>query len=153
MLVAHTGSIPTLAILIPAPLNLQLNATPILTGSAVQALVVGIPDIPLSSLTLSLPGGPNSLFRAGVHLCSSPQTVSGNFTAWSGATANPSAHSRREWMPRRVHDELREDRRGDDAGSGRHHAGHPDCPRPVRPGTRGRCDPQLRQPGRTAPRR
>ena len=91
VLVAHTGSIPTLAILIPAPLNLQLNATPILTGSAVQALVVGIPDIPLSSLTLSLPGGPNSLFRAGVHLCSSPQTVSGNFTAWSDATANPSA--------------------------------------------------------------
>jgi hypothetical protein len=89
--VAHAGSIPTLAILIPAPLNLQLDAIPILTGSAVQALVVGIPDIPLSSLTLSLQGGPNSLFRAGVHLCSSPQTVSGNFTAWSGASASPSA--------------------------------------------------------------
>ena len=91
VLLAHTGAVPTLAILVPAPLNLQLNATPILTGSAVQALVVGIPDIPLSSLTLSLPGGPSSMFRAGVHLCSSPQTVSGNFTAWTGATANPSA--------------------------------------------------------------
>ena len=80
ILVAHAGSVPTLAILLPAPLNLQLNATPIVTGPAVQTLVIGIPDIPLSSLKLSLPGGPNSLFRAGVNLCSSPQTVSGSFT-------------------------------------------------------------------------
>jgi hypothetical protein len=91
VLVAHAGSVPTLAILVPAPLNLQLNATPIITGPAVQTLVIGIPDIPLSSLKLSLPGGPNSLFRAGVNLCSSPQTVSGSFTSWSGASANPAA--------------------------------------------------------------
>lgn len=91
VLVAHAGSIPTLAILIPAPVNLRLNVTPIITGPVVDALLVGIPDIPLSSLTLRLPGGPTSLFRAGVHLCSSPQTVSGNFTAWSGAVAHPSA--------------------------------------------------------------
>ena len=91
VLVAHAGGIPTLAILIPAPIDLQLNATPIITGPAVGALLVGIPDIPLSSLTLSLPGGPNSLFRAGVHLCSTPQAVSGHFAGWNGATANPSA--------------------------------------------------------------
>ena len=125
VLVAHTGSVPTLAILIPAPLNLQLNATPIITGPAVQALVVGIPDIPLSSLTLSLPGGPNSLFRAGVHLCSSPQTVSGNFTAWSGATANPSATVAVSGCPAGSTTALREDRRGEDDGCGRHQAGHP----------------------------
>jgi len=91
VLVAHQGSIPTLAILLPQPFGIELDATPILTGNAVQALVSNIPDLPISSLTLKLPGGPSSLFRAGVHLCSSPQTFSGAFTAWSGATSNPTS--------------------------------------------------------------
>ncbi len=91
VLVGHQSSIPTLAILLPQPFGIELDATPILTGNAVQALVSNIPDLPISSLTLTLPGGPNSLFRAGVHLCSAPQKFSGAFTAWSGATANPSA--------------------------------------------------------------
>jgi hypothetical protein len=91
VLVAHTGSIPTLAVLVPQPFGIEIDATPILSGDSVQALVVGIPDVPISNLTLDLAGGSSSLFRAGVHLCSTAQQVSGNFTAWSGATATPSA--------------------------------------------------------------
>jgi hypothetical protein len=91
VLVAHPGALPTLAILIPQPIGLELDATPILTGSAVRALVMNIPDVPLSSLTINLPGGSGSLFRAGVHLCSAQQSFAGGFTGWSGATANASA--------------------------------------------------------------
>lgn len=91
VLVAHTGSIPTLAVLVPQPFGIEIDATPILSGSSVQALIVGIPDVPISDLTIDLSGGSNSLFRAGVHLCSTAQTLSGDFTAWSGATASPSA--------------------------------------------------------------
>jgi hypothetical protein len=90
VLVAHSGSIPTLAILIPAPISYELDATPVLTGTSVQALVANIPDIPLSGLSLNLPGGASSLFRAGTHFCTTAQTFSGSFTAWSGATASPS---------------------------------------------------------------
>jgi hypothetical protein len=91
VLVAHTGAIPTLAILVPAPISLELDATPILTGTSVQALVANIPDIPLSSLQLTLPGGTTSLFRAGTHFCTTAQVFGGSFTGWSGATASPSA--------------------------------------------------------------
>jgi hypothetical protein len=91
VLVAHSGALPTVAILVPQPFGIELDATPILTGSSVQALVTDVPDIPISSLTLNLPGGPNSLFRAGVHLCTDAQTWGGNFTAWSGATASPTS--------------------------------------------------------------
>lgn len=89
VLVAHPNALPTLAILIPQPIGLTLTAKPILSGTAVQALVSNVPDVPISSLTLNLPGGRNSLFRAGVHLCTSPQSFAGTFTGWSGATASP----------------------------------------------------------------
>jgi hypothetical protein len=91
VLVANPGALPTVAILIPPPFGITLDATPILTGSSVQALVTDVPDIPISNLTLTLPGGSDSLFEGGVHLCTDPQTWGGNFTAWSGATASPSA--------------------------------------------------------------
>ena len=88
-LIAHTNSIPTLAINIPAPIGITLTATPVLTGQTVQALVTNIPDIPLTSLQLNLPGGPNSLFRAGTHFCTVAQTFGADFTGWSGATTSP----------------------------------------------------------------
>jgi hypothetical protein len=91
VLVAHPGALPTAAILVPAPFGIELDSNPILTGTSVQVLVFNIPDIPITSLTLDLPGGPTSLFRGGTHLCTDPQTWSGQFTAWSGATASPSA--------------------------------------------------------------
>jgi hypothetical protein len=89
VLVAHSGALPTVAILVPPPFGIELDATPILTGSSVQALVANVPDIPISNLTLSIPGGASSLFRAGIHLCTDPQTWGGNFTAWNGASASP----------------------------------------------------------------
>jgi hypothetical protein len=91
VLVSHQGAVPTLAILTPQPFGIRLDAAPILSGSSVQALISNVPDIPIWSLTLNLPGGPNSLFRAGTHLCSAPQMFSAAFTAWSGASANPSS--------------------------------------------------------------
>jgi hypothetical protein len=83
------GTLPTIDVVIPPPFDITLIATPILTGASVQALVASIPDIPISGLRLSLPGGANSLFRAGTHFCSVAQSFGGAFTAWSGATANP----------------------------------------------------------------
>jgi hypothetical protein len=91
VLVAHPGALPTAAILVPPPFGIEIDSDPILTGSSVQVVAFNIPDVPITSLVLDLPGGPNSLFRAGTQLCSSPQTWSGQFTAWSGATASPSA--------------------------------------------------------------
>jgi hypothetical protein len=91
VLVAHPGEIPTLAILIPQPIGLELDATPVLTGDAVRAIVMNIPDVPIESLALTLPGGQSSLFRAGVHLCTAAQSFSAALTGWSGATANPVA--------------------------------------------------------------
>jgi hypothetical protein len=91
VLVAHPGEIPTLAILIPQPIGLELDATPVLTGDAVRAIVMNIPDVPIESLALTLPGGQSSLFRAGVHLCRAAQSFSAALTGWSGATANPVA--------------------------------------------------------------
>jgi hypothetical protein len=90
-LLSHTGSIPTLEIALPDPIGITLTATPILTGQTVQALVTNIPDVPLSSLTINLPGGPNALFLGGTHFCTVAQVFGGNFTAWSGATASPTA--------------------------------------------------------------
>jgi hypothetical protein len=87
----HTDSLPTLEIVIPQPFGITLTATPVLTGSSVQALVANVPDIPITKLTMTLPGGANSLFLGGVHLCSQSQSFGGSFTAWSGATATPSS--------------------------------------------------------------
>jgi hypothetical protein len=87
----HTNALPTLQIVIPPPFNITLTGTPILTGTAVQALVANVPDIPITSLALNLPGGANSLFLAGVHMCTSPQSFGGTFTSWSGVTATPSS--------------------------------------------------------------
>jgi hypothetical protein len=87
----HTNALPTLEIVLPAPFNITLTGTPVLTGSSVQALVANVPDIPITNLSLDLPGGSKSLFLAGVHLCSQSQSFGGTFTAWSGATASPSA--------------------------------------------------------------
>jgi hypothetical protein len=91
VLVAHANALPTIAILVPQPFGVELDATPILTGPSPEALVSNVPNIPISSLVLNLPGGPNSLFRAGTHLCTDPQSWSGRFSAWSGASASPSA--------------------------------------------------------------
>ena len=39
------------------------------------------PDIPITTLALNLPGGANSLFLAGVHLCTQAQSFGGTFTS------------------------------------------------------------------------
>jgi hypothetical protein len=90
-LISHPNAIPTLAINIPPPIGITLTATPVLTGQTVQALVTNIPDIPLSGLQLNLPGGSNSLFRAGTHFCTVAQTFGANFTGWSGASTSPTS--------------------------------------------------------------
>jgi hypothetical protein len=52
----------------------------------------GLPDVPLSTFTLAIDGGPHGLLAASNNLCSGPQrTVNGAFVGQSGATANPSA--------------------------------------------------------------
>ena len=87
----HANALPTLEIVIPAPFNITLTGTPILSGSSVQALVANVPDIPITNMTLNLPGGPASLFVAGVHMCTATQSFSGTFNSWSGVNATPSS--------------------------------------------------------------
>jgi hypothetical protein len=87
----HTGALPSLEIVIPAPFNITLVGTPVLTGSTFEATVNNIPDIPITTLALNIPGGANSLFLAGVHLCTQAQSFAGAFSSWSGASASPSS--------------------------------------------------------------
>jgi hypothetical protein len=52
----------------------------------------GLPDVPLSTFTLAIDGGPHGLLAASTNLCAGAQrTVNGSFVGQSGAIATPSA--------------------------------------------------------------
>jgi hypothetical protein len=77
-----------LAIRFPAPFSLTLNGAISLGGTANSVTFTGVPDIPLSSLIVSINGGPNALFAS---TCATPSgTLSGTFAGQNGASANSS---------------------------------------------------------------
>ena len=70
-----------------SPTTFTLKASVALTPT-IQNTLSGLPDVPLSSFQLVVNGGPRGLLNAG-DLCSgAAPTISGTFTAHSGATAN-----------------------------------------------------------------
>jgi hypothetical protein len=93
VLIAHPGSLPSAAILFNSPFATRIDSTSTISSSplALQTTFDNLPDVPLTSLTVVFYGGPGSLFLSGTHLCSSPQTTTAQFSAWSGATAQQSA--------------------------------------------------------------
>ena len=61
-------------------------------GGRLQNTFAGLPDVPLSTFTLAIDGGPHGLLSASANLCKGPQrTVDGTFGGQNGATTNVSA--------------------------------------------------------------
>jgi hypothetical protein len=93
VLVSHPGGLPTLAILFSSPISLTLTGTETLGGSplALTTTFSAIPDIPLTNLSVTFDGGPDSLFLAQAQsLCTPPQTTVGVFDGANGATVTDS---------------------------------------------------------------
>jgi hypothetical protein len=88
VLLPRAGFTRTLTVLFDAPVALRLDAVTQLTGnpSRVTTTFSDLPDMPLTSLTLEIDGGPDSLFVAGPSLCQAPQSTLGSFAALDGAT-------------------------------------------------------------------
>jgi len=87
--VTLNGSIfdnPTLTVTVGAPFNLTLSGAISLATDSV--IFSSIPDIPITSLEVSLNGGPEALFSTEIDP-SGP--VKGSFTGWNGATTAPSS--------------------------------------------------------------
>jgi hypothetical protein len=70
----------------PPPLAMTLRGIASVSGNTLQLMFSGLPDIPLTGLTIGINGGPGSILTVGSGLCSGPQTVGGQFAAQSGAT-------------------------------------------------------------------
>jgi hypothetical protein len=82
--------LPDLVVDLTGPLSLRLHVTTAVTGGRLTSTVVGLPDVPLSSFTLSL--APNGLLAStAATLCDGTPTLGATFTAHSGATWNASA--------------------------------------------------------------
>src|SRR6202034_4443676 len=85
-LVSSGSLLPFIDAVFPAPLGLTLSGTPSLSNGLTAAFS-GVPDVPLTSLSVTFAGGPSSLLVANSGLCGSSQTAVGTFLAQSGATA------------------------------------------------------------------
>jgi hypothetical protein len=63
-----------------------------IVGGRVQNVFNGLPDVPLSTFTLAIDGGPHGILTASQNLCTGPRrTATGNFGAQSGASATVTA--------------------------------------------------------------
>jgi hypothetical protein len=102
VLVAHGGALPTPAIVFTSPVPLTLNGTDSISLNPPQTLTAtfnGIPDIPLTNLTVTFNGGANGLFRAlPTAICPTatnpnPQPTVASFTADNGLTSQQTANT------------------------------------------------------------
>jgi hypothetical protein len=80
--------VPNVVVVFPPPYPLELTGTTGL-GPPLQATFSGIPDIPLSSFTISL--AEQGVLAASPELCSGPRIVQGSFGSHSGASAAATA--------------------------------------------------------------
>ena len=87
VLKAGGTALPLLVIAFPAPVPLQLTGQTSLAGSGLVTTFAGIPDVPLSSLSVKINGGANSVLQALPGLCTGAKPVGGSFTGHSGKTA------------------------------------------------------------------
>jgi len=86
------GGLPQLGIALGGLLPVKLRAS-VAVGAGVRLMSTldGLPDVPLSSFTLTLDGGPNGLLVSGQDLCASPPTVDATFTAQAGIERSSTA--------------------------------------------------------------
>jgi hypothetical protein len=91
ILLSSANGLPRTAVVLPAPFPLTLIGTSELTANGIVNTFDNQPDAPLSDVTVTLAGGPNSLFKGGWALCVGSPVVKGDFTAHSGATATVTA--------------------------------------------------------------
>jgi hypothetical protein len=87
-----SGGLPGVGVAFGGKLPFKLTGKVAIAGGRLQNVFAGLPDVPLSTFTLAIDGGPHGLLQAAQDLCSGPaRTVNGAFTGQSGATAAPSA--------------------------------------------------------------
>jgi hypothetical protein len=93
-LVAQNGALPTLGLPLTAVgvgVSVNLSGTIAVGGDGLTTTFNSIPDVPLSSFTLSLPAGPSSaLTSSAAYSCTTPPSLTGTFTAHSGASVTAS---------------------------------------------------------------
>ena len=88
-LVAHTGGkLPTLeALLQGAGITVDLSGE-IKVGAQLTSTFGAIPDVPITSFILSLPGTKDSALQAGADLCATPLPYSATMTGQNGKSVN-----------------------------------------------------------------
>ena len=91
VLVANGSGTPGMAIVFAAPFGITLTGTTALTASGFTTTFEQMPDVPLSSVTVTLGGGSDSLLINGGSLCVGSPKLSASFTAQSASTATASA--------------------------------------------------------------
>jgi hypothetical protein len=86
-LVSHAGATyPSLGVVLQgAGITLDLQATTTVTRKITTTTFTGIPDIPLSSLELTLPAGPHSMLATSGGLCAGALTAPTEIVAQNGA--------------------------------------------------------------------
>jgi hypothetical protein len=86
-MVGHSGLLPTVTIVTDPPVTLIFNAGfALISGNRIQITLTGLPDVPVTSLALTLFGGPGGLLVPAPTLCAAPGTVNGQMTAQDGAS-------------------------------------------------------------------
>ncbi len=89
-LVAQSGGLPTLELTLSADgVRIDLSGTIAIGSSGLTTTFSSIPDVPITSFTLTLPQGPNSaLTTTSALTCSSAPSVSTTATSHSGQTVS-----------------------------------------------------------------
>ena len=92
--VLRPGQLPGVGVEFGGTLPFVLNgAVALAPGPRIQNVFSGLPDIPLTTFTLTIDGGPSGLLVANRDICSGPTpTVIGAFTGQNGASASATAN-------------------------------------------------------------
>ncbi len=91
VLVADSGSLPTIEAIFPSPFAISLHGAPALGAGGLSVTFNGFPDVPITHLAVAFSGGSGSLFVAAPDLCADPGELTGDFVAQSGATRHDTA--------------------------------------------------------------
>ncbi len=90
VLVSHPGALPTPVIVFSSPISLVQPGTVKLSSGPPLTLTTtfdGLPDLPMSKLSVTFNGGARGLFLANrVAICTKPQNSSGRLVGQNGAT-------------------------------------------------------------------
>jgi hypothetical protein len=90
--ILRPGQLPGVGVEFGGVLPFVLSGNSGLSGGRLQNVFTGLPDVPLTSFTLSINGGTHGLLVATRDICTGPApTVDGDLTGQNGATANVTA--------------------------------------------------------------